>query len=348
MISEFLAAEFIMSQESNNLIDKLDEIVQRRNIEQTQQINKYIDDISRKLSNNIEDNKEELMRLKGEHQNLKNQCKNLFHRLRRNNIVVYGLKVNQENLVESTVSELRVLLQTEISVGEINNIRLLGRSGEVRPILVEFLSYITKLRVLSHTKHLKGKKIFITHEMTREEIEDNKILRKHLKLSKQKGYKSYIKGNKLYIGDSVYTAEELRESVDAAEVADEELLKDLIVRKSMSDPSIASAVNMSSGEDSPSSTAGIVEADIFPLKAQANADSGRNKKSNKVESLATEENRLGRSNSVSQRPNTRRAKHFDKLTTPSSVPIDGQKPPEGSREQVKSVASKGNTIRIAN
>lgn len=57
---------------------------------------------------------------------------------------------------------------------------------------------------------MKGKNISIAHDQTQQQIQDGKILRTHLKLSREKGIKdSYIKGEKLYVNGTVYTVEDL-------------------------------------------------------------------------------------------------------------------------------------------
>ena len=79
------------------------------------------------------------------------------------------------------------------------------------PIAVEFISYRKTKLVLENAKKLKGKNISITKDLCTSDRADNKKLATHMKEAKKKGLISYIMGNKLVIGEGIYTMDQLRD-----------------------------------------------------------------------------------------------------------------------------------------
>ncbi|CAG9815510.1 unnamed protein product [Phaedon cochleariae] len=78
------------------------------------------------------------------------------------------------------------------------------------PLKVELLSIVKKKSILQNSSKLKNTGIAIANDLTEQQREENKVLKKGLlHCRKTTTEKSYIKGNKLYVGDEPYTAEEL-------------------------------------------------------------------------------------------------------------------------------------------
>ena len=88
----------------------------------------------------------------------------------------------KEPLVDIVITKLNLLLQLNLTVSCLNNVYLLGKSEGTRPILIQFLSYFTKVQVLKECKKLKGTSISITEDLTKEEREVRRVLVKHKKL----------------------------------------------------------------------------------------------------------------------------------------------------------------------
>lgn len=215
-----------MSDETANvpielLIQKLDNIVKQRNVEQTLEITKQIHEVSENLSAEIGQNRKQIQDLSDKYAKLERENKRLHDRVRRNNIVIYGIDTNVKDLIVHTLDVLNKFLDIDLRREQINNIKFLGRSETNRPVLVELVSYLTKLDILKQTKKLKGTKIFITHELTQSQIEEQKILRRHLQLAKLQGFKAFIRGNRLSVNSVEYTAEQL---ADIPEVQDTEFM----------------------------------------------------------------------------------------------------------------------------
>lgn len=58
---------------------------------------------------------------------------------------------------------------------------------------------------------LKNTKIFIAHDLCPEDRKDRKLLSEHLKIAKSQNFLTKIRGNKLVVGEDVYTIDQLKE-----------------------------------------------------------------------------------------------------------------------------------------
>lgn len=134
----------------------------------------------------------------------------LERRIRKNNVIIFGLKINKQvRLHEFILEKLEELLQIKLAESDLNNVYQI-KTDKGEPIKVELSTYLKKELILSNTYKLKGTKIFIVHDLCYNDRIDNKILREHLKLAKSKNYFAKIKGNKLVINDDIYSVEQLK------------------------------------------------------------------------------------------------------------------------------------------
>lgn len=164
------------------------------------------DNLNKKL-NTLEDTVE---KLEDENCLLKKKIEYLHNKNRKNNVVIVGLEIRGD-LLENTIQQISDLVDVEITAKDVNNIYRIGRNEEQlkKPILLEFVTQIKKQEVLRNANKLKGKKIFINHEYSQENLKIQKILRKGLKEAREQNYKAYIKHNKLIVNDEEVTYEDL-------------------------------------------------------------------------------------------------------------------------------------------
>lgn len=127
----------------------------------------------------------------------------------KNNVIIFGLNLEDSNLVQSVISQINSLLGTEIAEREVNNIYRLGKKKSI--VKVEFLSFLTKLKVVSNRRELRGTQVYINEDLCEEDRRDAELLRQQLSLAKSKNLKAYIKARCLYVNGDRYTVEELRE-----------------------------------------------------------------------------------------------------------------------------------------
>ena len=99
----------------------------------------------------------------------------------------------------------------EIEDRDINNAYQLTNKNDGVRIVIEFVCLWKKVEVLKNCSKLHGSKIFINKYLTPREQEDSYILWKNLKLAKKEFPDAYIKQNKLFVGDNIYTVPELKQ-----------------------------------------------------------------------------------------------------------------------------------------
>lgn len=164
-----------------------------------------------KILEQLNEHKKKFSYLESQFNSLEQRCMNFERLYRKNNIIIFGLKVNNtDNLLEFTLQKLNELLGIAIVQADINNIFQL-KSDRVPPIKVEFVSYLKKDIVLKNCNKLKGTKIFIAQDLPKEDREDQKILYSHLKLARSKQLVAKIRGKTLRINDEIYTLDKLKE-----------------------------------------------------------------------------------------------------------------------------------------
>ena len=147
----------------------------------------------------------------------------LERRARRNNILFFGFKVeNQSNLINDTLSKLNELFSLNIKTSDINNLHKVGKT-DTAPILIEFVSYLKKTELFKNPeklRSLKGTGYAISNDLCEEDRKEMKILQKHLKKAKEENKDAKIKGLKLEINNQLYTAEQLEQSESQSDSSD--------------------------------------------------------------------------------------------------------------------------------
>jgi hypothetical protein len=127
---------------------------------------------------------------------------------RANNIVITGLQEAQPNEDTSTIVSEFLNSKMGISTVKISHARRLGRrqqpSHRSRPILASFHSYSDNSQVLSKRATLTGSKIFINHDLTKEQMEEEKRLRETKKNPQFQGKKISIYRSKLWADRSQF------------------------------------------------------------------------------------------------------------------------------------------------
>lgn len=134
---------------------------------------------------------------------------------RKNNIIIFGVKEDEgENIYNKVTNLLKTKVSTNVSKSEISVCYRFGKNSENkhRPIAVKFVTLHKKQEIFSNCHHLKGSDISISNDLTKEEREAQKVLRKHLKEARDQGLDAKIKKNLLYIDGSSYTVDQLKEA----------------------------------------------------------------------------------------------------------------------------------------
>lgn len=158
----------------------------------------------------VEHLKGKITKLENENNQLKRRLDSLDRKSRKNNIVVFG--VNREpslKYIPFFCGEIKSLVGVDLCETDIGDIYSLGKT-RAAPLKVEFVSYRKKELILRNCSRLEETGIRIASDQTEMQRAEGKLLREYLnEVRKNRPEKSYIKARKLYVGEEVYTVEEL-------------------------------------------------------------------------------------------------------------------------------------------
>nr|CAI5858396.1 unnamed protein product [Callosobruchus analis] len=156
-------------------------------------------------------------------QQLEAKVQKLDRKIRRNNIVVFGLHIeNKSNLLEETTTKLGNILEVGIAKADISNIYFIKQESECPPIILEFVSFLKKQESFKNVSKLKGSGIGISNDLSYEDRQTQKILVRHLKQARKQQLPAKIRGNHLEIEKHLYNAEELENLQQLADKDSEE------------------------------------------------------------------------------------------------------------------------------
>lgn len=148
---------------------------------------------------------------------IENKYLYLERQIRKNNILIYGLKLTENiNIVDFVLNFFREVLEVELNDCHINNVYKL-RIGREYVIKVELLSSLVKEKILKNCKKLKGKEIYINSDLCYKDRQEQKILRRHLKLARSKNYNAKIRGRFLEVNSEKYSVDQLRDMENRCE-----------------------------------------------------------------------------------------------------------------------------------
>ncbi|CAG9765614.1 unnamed protein product [Ceutorhynchus assimilis] len=179
-------------------------LLQKQTKELKEEFNKKIKPIDRK----VEENTSRILKL--EERNIV-----LERKLRKNNVIIFGLEnQQQESLANYVIAKINTLFELNLELTDINNIYQLNRDPK-SPVIIEFSTFLKKLEIFKSTeklKELRKHKISVSNDMCPENRRDHKILRKHFKLAKESNKTCKIQGLRIQIEDKWYTAADLEYS----------------------------------------------------------------------------------------------------------------------------------------
>lgn len=208
-------SEFSASQKTymDELFSKLTSTFNEKSAAITNEFKQQIDNLKQEIHTAINSYEDKITKLEDKNNQLENKLVQLQRKIRKNNLLIFGIEKAEPNLWEHIIKIINETLEVEIHTHEINDIYRIGHTDKsMQPVVIEFLSYQKKLLVLKNAKKLKGKSISISQDQCFEDRAKNKILLKHLKEAKSAGIQAYIKRGKLIIGNEVYSVEDLEHS----------------------------------------------------------------------------------------------------------------------------------------
>nr|CAI5843840.1 unnamed protein product [Callosobruchus analis] len=177
-------------------------LMQQANNTQTEELKKQLSISIKAITDTVAESKDRINKIE-------TSVKQIERKLRRNNIVIFGLQIkNKDNLLLETLDELKNLLSIDLTPGDINNIFQVDT--EKSPIILEFISLLKKQLVFKQVQKLKGTGVAIANDQSHEDRQLQKELVHHLKQAKQQNLHARIRGTRLEVSNRLYTIDELK------------------------------------------------------------------------------------------------------------------------------------------
>lgn len=192
---------------------------------QNNEIKQDIKEIKRELVKHTEtigELKNKINVLELENSEIKKELRITQRKIKKNNIIIFGLPDDEELDVKTQVKALAAnSLGVTLEEIEIDNVYRIGtkKVNKPRAVIVELVRNIKKQEIFKNVTKLKGTGIIITNDLIPEEIEEKKVLVRHLKLAREKQYNATIKNNKLVVNGETYTCEDLK-NIDAENISE--------------------------------------------------------------------------------------------------------------------------------
>ena len=123
----------------------------------------------------LKDLKEKVLILSNEKKDLEQIIDRQEQYSRRNCILIYGVKEEQNEDTDNVVVKLiKDNLEEDVDLTELDRSHRIGKkksNGKARPIIVKFARYNVRRKVFYNKKKLKGKNISITESLTKYRME---------------------------------------------------------------------------------------------------------------------------------------------------------------------------------
>lgn len=178
-------------------------------------IAKKLDEFKEELTTKLKEANEKIQKLENTNKELLKQIEYNERAIKKNNLIIFGLEEEEdENILNKVLTFFAEKLSiNDITKSDINAVHRFGRENHLKtkPVVVKLLSLHRKTEIFRNCHRLKNSGYSIANDLTALEQENQKILRKHLKESREKNLNSYISRNRLYINNTSYTSEELKE-----------------------------------------------------------------------------------------------------------------------------------------
>lgn len=118
------------------------------------------------------------------YQNLEKQVTLCDRKIRKNNIVIFGLSLSRENLLHETLIKLNNVLDLSLNENDLNDIYFKGEATVGCWIYI----FLEEIVTIKNTRKLKGTNIFINHYLTPDDRAVCKTLYGYSKKARSEGH----------------------------------------------------------------------------------------------------------------------------------------------------------------
>lgn len=179
--------------------------------EMREDFNKGMKDIREDFKEGMNELRREIGDIREENRELRKRINRLEEDKMRRNIIIFGIEENEKNYWDLEELIIRNLRKQKITITaeDIDFAYRIGRSrGNVRPVKLGLMSWRIKKYLLANRKHLKGSRIYLEEEMTKEMREKIKELIPIMREKRTEGHHAVVRNGKLIINGKVWRGEE--------------------------------------------------------------------------------------------------------------------------------------------
>lgn len=189
-----------------------------KKLEKLETIDGKLDQLQRQLDDIKKENdlvKDENRKLKDVIKTQERRIESIEKEIRKNKLVIHGIEETEnesDNQLRQKIGKIMTGMKIEKHVQQgVREVRRIGRQINKmnRPVRIEMDNWNNKIDILKATKMLKGTKIIIEEEYTKETLAERKKLLPYMMEARDKGQRAFLNYNKLKINGKNFTIDEL-------------------------------------------------------------------------------------------------------------------------------------------
>lgn len=180
-------------------------------------IKEELKNTSQKLDSKIEN-------LVTENQILKRRIVACERKIKKNNIIIYGLKTDKTDktsILKTVINFIKEKLNLQIDLGDIDDCYQLNSKADKPMILLGLISHLKKSEIFKNISRLKHTGVSFADDLPYEDRQERRLLNDHLKKAKASNISAKIIRNKIIIAGVAYTLAELTDQTSQVPLSSE-------------------------------------------------------------------------------------------------------------------------------
>ncbi|XP_074041809.1 uncharacterized protein [Leptinotarsa decemlineata] len=187
-------------------------------------INQNIKEIKNDLKNlttKIVEVNQRIVKIETEDFSLKEKLKIAERKLRRNNIIIFGIPEEEQDPLNYFKTIIEKNLEVTLEETEVDTIKRIGlpSNNKPKPVILELVRNLKKAEIFNKVTKFKGTGLSITNNLNKEDREEQRFLYHQLRSARQNHHQAVLKGNTLIVNGEKYTYQQLKEKENIEEKA---------------------------------------------------------------------------------------------------------------------------------